>query len=96
MTEGYGPCNETRWKRLPERPHSIAVQQRSETVALERARGRAKPPIRIKTELEINLLLRWDASAVRRAAASHLGRVPADAVETFTAICDGKTGFNEG
>ncbi|MCM2306808.1 MAG: hydroxyacylglutathione hydrolase [Sulfuritalea sp.] len=74
-------------------PGSIAVQRRSEEVAAERAAGRATIPTRIRTELETNPFLRWDQPAVRAAAASRLGHVPADAVETFAAIREWKNRF---
>ncbi|MDP1734669.1 MAG: hydroxyacylglutathione hydrolase [Sulfuritalea sp.] len=74
-------------------PGSIAVQQRSEHVAQDRAAGRATIPTSIRVELDTNPFLRWDAPAVRTAAASRLGRVPADAVETFTAIREWKNRF---
>jgi len=74
-------------------PGSIAVQRRSENVAADRAAGRATVPTRIRTELETNPFLRWDAPAVRAAAASRIGRVPADAVETFAVIREWKNRF---
>ena len=74
-------------------PGSIAIQRRSENVAKDRAAGRATIPTSIHRELETNPFLRWDAPAVRAAAASRLGRVPADAVETFTAIREWKNRF---
>jgi hydroxyacylglutathione hydrolase len=74
-------------------PGSIAVQRRSENVAQDRARGRATIPTTIQTELQTNPFLRWDAPAVRAAAASRLGHVPTDAVETFTAIREWKNRF---
>lgn len=74
-------------------PGSIAVQKRSEDVAMARAAGRATVPTRIGIELESNPFLRWDAPAVRAAAARRLGREPADAVETFTAIREWKNKF---
>ena len=74
-------------------PGSIAVQQRSEKVTKDRAAGRATVPTRIRLELETNPFLRWDAPAVRAAAASRLGHVPADAVETFAAIREWKNRF---
>ena len=74
-------------------PGSIAVQQRSEQVAQDRAAGRATIPTCIQVELETNPFLRWDAPAVRTAAASRLGHVPLDAVETFTAIREWKNRF---
>jgi hydroxyacylglutathione hydrolase len=74
-------------------PGSIAVQRRSEHVAQDRAAGRATIPTRIQTELDTNPFLRWDAPAVRAAAASRLGRLPADAVETFTVIREWKNRF---
>jgi hydroxyacylglutathione hydrolase len=48
---------------------------------------------RIRVELETNPFLRWDAPAVRSAAASRLGHAPADAVETFAAIREWKNRF---
>jgi len=74
-------------------PGSIAVQRRSEHVAQDRAAGRATIPTSIHAELETNPFLRWDAPAVRAAAASRLGRAPVDAVETFTAIREWKNRF---
>ncbi len=74
-------------------PNSIAVQRRSESVAQDRAAGRATVPTRIRLELETNPFLRLDAPAVRAAAAGRLGHVPADAVETFTAIREWKNRF---
>ena len=74
-------------------PGSIAVQRRSEHVLQDRAAGRATIPTSVRVELETNPFLRWDAPAVRAAAASRLGRVPLDAVETFTAIREWKNRF---
>ncbi|MCK9381618.1 MAG: hydroxyacylglutathione hydrolase [Sulfuritalea sp.] len=74
-------------------PGSIAVQRRSENVAKDRAAGRPTIPTSIHSELETNPFLRWEAPAVRAAAASRLGRIPADAVETFTAIREWKNRF---
>ncbi len=74
-------------------PNSIAVQRRSENVARDRAAGRATVPSSIQSELETNPFLRWDAPAVRAAAASRLGSIPADAVETFAAIREWKNRF---
>jgi hydroxyacylglutathione hydrolase len=74
-------------------PDNVAVQQRSESVARERAAGRATVPSRIDVELATNPFLRWDAPTVRAAAASRLGHVPVDAVETFTAIREWKNRF---
>jgi hydroxyacylglutathione hydrolase len=74
-------------------PGSIAVQRRSENVAQDRAAGRATIPTSIKLELETNPFLRWDAPAVRAAAASRLGHAPADAVETFATIREWKNRF---
>jgi hydroxyacylglutathione hydrolase len=74
-------------------PDSIAVQQRSETVAIARAAGRATIPTSIRAELDTNPFLRWDAPAVRSAAGRRLGHVPVDAVETFTAIREWRNRF---
>jgi hydroxyacylglutathione hydrolase len=74
-------------------PCSIAVQQRSENVARDRAAGRATIPTLIHIELETNPFLRWDVPAVRAAAANRLGHIPADAVETFAAIREWKNRF---
>ena len=74
-------------------PGSIAVQRRSENVARDRAAHRATIPTSIGLELETNPFLRWDAPAVRAAAASRLGHVPADAVETFATIREWKNRF---
>ncbi|MDO8788282.1 MAG: hydroxyacylglutathione hydrolase [Sulfuritalea sp.] len=74
-------------------PGSIAVQRRSENVAKDRAAGCPTIPTSIRSELETNPFLRWDAPAVRAAAASRLGHVPVDAVETFTAIREWKNRF---
>jgi hydroxyacylglutathione hydrolase len=74
-------------------PGSIAVQRRSENVARDRAAGRATIPTTIGTELETNPFLRWEEPAVRAAAASRLGHVPVDAVETFAAIREWRNRF---
>jgi hydroxyacylglutathione hydrolase len=74
-------------------PGSVAVQRRSENVAADRAKGRPTIPTRIGIELETNPFLRWDAPAVRAAAASRLGHHPVDAVETFAAIREWKNRF---
>jgi hydroxyacylglutathione hydrolase len=74
-------------------PGSIAVMRRSENVSQDRAAGRATIPTTIQTELDTNPFLRWDAPAVRAAAASRLGHVPADAVETFAAIREWRNRF---
>jgi hydroxyacylglutathione hydrolase len=74
-------------------PDSIAVQMRSENVARAREAGRATIPTRIRTELETNPFLRWDAPAIRAAAASRLGHVPVDAVETFAALREWRNRF---
>jgi len=74
-------------------PDSIAVQRRSEDVAKDRAGHRATVPTCIELELATNPFLRWDAPAVRAAAADRLGHVPADAVETFAAIREWKNRF---
>ena len=74
-------------------PGSVAIQRRSEQVAAERAKGRATIPTTIKVELETNPFLRWDAPAVRAAAASRLGHLPADSVEAFAAIREWKNRF---
>ncbi|MBL8477785.1 MAG: hydroxyacylglutathione hydrolase [Sterolibacteriaceae bacterium] len=74
-------------------PGSVAVQRRVESVARERAAGRATVPTRIGIELDTNPFLRWDAPAVRAAAAGRLGHAPADAIETFTAIREWKNRF---
>jgi hydroxyacylglutathione hydrolase len=74
-------------------PDSIAVQRRSEDVARDRTAGRATVPSRIWLELDTNPFLRWDAPAVRKAAAGRLGHAPADAVETFAVIREWKNRF---
>lgn len=74
-------------------PDSSAIQRRSAGVAQDRAGGRATIPTRIGIELETNPFLRWDAPAVRAAAASRIGHVPADAAETFAAIREWKNHF---
>jgi hydroxyacylglutathione hydrolase len=74
-------------------PGSLAVQKRSAEVAVARAARQSTVPTRIDVELETNPFLRWDAPAVRAAAAARLGHEPADAVETFTAIREWKNRF---
>ncbi|MBI5107408.1 MAG: hydroxyacylglutathione hydrolase [Rhodocyclales bacterium] len=74
-------------------PGSIAVQRRCEDVAAARAAHRPTIPTRIGIELETNPFMRWDAPAVRSAAASRLGHAPADDVETFAAIREWKNRF---
>ncbi|MBK8120441.1 MAG: hydroxyacylglutathione hydrolase [Sulfuritalea sp.] len=74
-------------------PNSIAVQRRCEEVDELRAAGCATIPTSIQAELETNPFLRWDEPVVRAAAASRLGHVPVDAVETFAAIREWKNRF---
>jgi hydroxyacylglutathione hydrolase len=74
-------------------PGSIAVQKRVEDVAAARAAQRSTVPTTIGVELDTNPFLRWNAPAVRSAAASRLGHVPTDDVETFAAIREWKNRF---
>jgi hydroxyacylglutathione hydrolase len=74
-------------------PDSIAVQQRSEKVAIARAAGQATIPTSIQAELETNPFLRSDQPSVRNAAARRLGHAPVDAVETFTTIREWRNRF---
>jgi hydroxyacylglutathione hydrolase len=74
-------------------PAASPCSNAAKTWPQDRAAGRATVPTRIRLELETNPFLRWDAPAVRAAAASRLGHVPADAVETFAAIREWKNRF---
>lgn len=67
-------------------PGNAAIAARAEHVARLRAAGLPSVPSTLAEELETNPFLRWDAPAVRTAAAARLGRAPADAAATFAAV----------
>lgn len=74
-------------------PGNPDVQRRVEDVAAMRTAGHSTVPSTIGIERETNPFLRWDAPAVRDAAAHRLGRPPVDPIETFAAIREWKNGF---
>jgi hydroxyacylglutathione hydrolase len=67
-------------------PGNPAIAERAARVAGLRAAGRPSVPSPLAEELATNPFLRWDAPAVRAAAAARLGHAPADAAATFAAI----------
>jgi hydroxyacylglutathione hydrolase len=67
-------------------PGNAAIGARAERVARLRAAGAPSVPSTLAEELDTNPFLRWDAPAVRAAAAARLGHAPADAAATFAAI----------
>lgn len=67
-------------------PDNADIAARIEQVAAKRAANQPSVPSRLADELATNPFLRWDAPAVRNAAAARLGHAPADAAETFAAI----------
>ena len=69
------------------------MNPRYSTAQLDVVGREATTATSIRAELQTNPFLRWDAPAVRAAAASRLGRVPADALETFAAIREWKNRF---
>lgn len=67
-------------------PGNAAIAARAERVARQRAAGAPSVPSTLAEELDTNPFLRWDAPAVRAAAAARLGHAPAGAAATFAAI----------
>lgn len=67
-------------------PDNAAIDARIARVAAMRALGKPSVPSTLAEELATNPFLRWDAPAVRNAAAARLGRPPANDAETFGAI----------
>jgi len=67
-------------------PDNADIAARIEDVTEKRAANRPTVPSRLADEFASNPFLRWDAPAVRAAAAVRLGHTPADAAETFAAI----------
>jgi len=67
-------------------PGNPAIAERAARVAGLRAAGQPSVPSSLAEELATNPFLRWDAPAVRAAAAARLGHAPADAAATFAAI----------
>lgn len=59
-----------------------------------RDRGEPSLPTTIGEQRAANPFLRTDAEAIRRACASHLGRTPADGIETFATLRAWKDGFS--
>lgn len=67
-------------------PSNAAIDERITRVAAQRAAGIPSIPSTLGEELATNPFLRWNAPAVRDAAAARLGRPPANDAETFGAI----------
>lgn len=67
-------------------PGNAAIDARIARVAAQRAAGGPSVPSTLAEELATNPFLRWDAPAVRQAAAARLGRPPANDADTFGAI----------
>lgn len=81
-----------RFARVVE-PDNAAIADREAAVREARDARRPTVPFTLADEAATNPFVRWDAPAVRAAAAARIGRAPADAVETFAAIREWKNGF---
>jgi hydroxyacylglutathione hydrolase len=67
-------------------PGNAAIDVRVAKVAAQRAAHQPSVPSTLAEELATNPFLRWDAPAVRNAAAARLGHPPANDAEAFGAI----------
>ncbi len=74
-------------------PGNAALSARCAAVSDARASGQATVPSRLAEELETNPFMRWQATAVRRAASMRLGREPVDSDEVFATIRSWKDSF---
>ena len=74
-------------------PGNAALVARERETAALRSQGRATVPSTLALERETNPFLRSEATEVRRAAETRLGRPPADAVEVFATVRGWKDGF---
>jgi hydroxyacylglutathione hydrolase len=74
-------------------PANAALAERERETAAMRADGRPTVPSTLALERATNPFLRVEAADVRSAAASRLGRAPADPVEVFAAVRQWKDGF---
>ena len=74
-------------------PDNPALRRRTEDATAMRQADRPTLPSTLADEVAANPFLRVDSPAVREAVARHLGRAPADRVETFAALRRWKDGF---
>jgi hydroxyacylglutathione hydrolase len=74
-------------------PGNVALAARERETAALRAEGRPTVPSTLGVERLTNPFLRAEADAVREAAATQLGRTPADPVEVFATVRRWKDGF---
>lgn len=74
-------------------PDNPALRRRADDVHKLRTQSKLTLPSTIASETETNPFLRCDTDAVRDAVARHIGRMPADRVETFAELRRWKDGF---
>ncbi len=67
-------------------PDNAAIVARIDRVKRQRAAGQPSVPSTLADELATNPFLRWQTPGVIAAATAHLGRLPANDTETFSAI----------
>jgi hydroxyacylglutathione hydrolase len=72
--------------------NTALAERRAEAIHL-RASGKPTLPSTVASELDCNPFLRCDVPEVRASAARQLGRMPADAVETFATLRRWKDAF---
>ena len=74
-------------------PGNAALAARSIEATALRDQGRPTVPSTMAEERAANPFLRVDETAVKAAVATHIGREPADRVETFAELRRWKDGF---
>ena len=74
-------------------PENAALRRHAEEAQAMRNQSRSTLPSTIARERAANPFLRVDAPAVRASVAAHIGRAPADRVETFAELRRWKDGF---
>jgi hydroxyacylglutathione hydrolase len=74
-------------------PDNSALHARVDAVRALRAASRPSLPSTLAQETATNPFLRCDTPAIQAAVAGHLGRIPADRLETFTELRRWKDGF---
>lgn len=74
-------------------PDNAALAERMARIGALRAASRPTLPVTLAGERATNPFLRCDTESVRAAIAGRLGRLPRDALETFTELRRWKDGF---